>query len=133
MSAALLGQGWRFPIKPDPAGSLSYIAGDALVEQSLRVLLLTPLGARVMQAALGCRAPSLVFAPGSVQFLSLLEASVRDAIRDWEPRVTVDAVRAEADAAEPWRVTVSVAYLVRRSNTRQTMVFPFYLAEGGAR
>jgi Bacteriophage baseplate protein W len=132
---AITGCGWRFPILPDRSGTLGYVQGDENVEQSLRILLLTALGGeRVMRADFGSAAPRLVFAPGSTHFLGLLETTVRDAVRDWEPRVDLESVRAEVigDAAggrveDENRVTVSIAYRVRRTNTRQNLVFPFYL------
>jgi phage baseplate assembly protein W len=122
-----LGIGWRFPIRPNPAGSLVYVGGDANVEQSLAILLQTALGERVMRPDFGTEAPRLVFAPGSRQFLSLLETTVRDAIVKWEPRVDVERVDAEADPVEPARVTVSIAYTVRQSNTRNNLVFRYYV------
>jgi phage baseplate assembly protein W len=95
-----LGTGWRFPIRPDPSGRLAYVSGDDNVEQSLRVLLQTSLGERVMRPDFGTEAPRLVFAPGSRQFLSLLETTVKDAIVNWEPRVDVQSIDAEADKAK---------------------------------
>ena len=122
-----LGRGWRFPILPDETGSLAYVAGDENVEQSLQILLQTDWGQRVMREDFGCKAPRLVFAPGSIQYLRLLETTVKDAIRDWEPRVEVDDVLAEADPKDETRVIVSIGYLVRQTNTRNNLVFPFYL------
>lgn len=122
-----LGKGWRFPIQPDATGGLGYVEGDGNVEQSLRILLMTGLGERVMRPGFGCKAPRLVFAPGSVQYLRLLENTIREAVRDWEPRVDLNEVRAEAVAGDETRVNVNIAYRVRSSNTRGNLVFPFYL------
>jgi phage baseplate assembly protein W len=127
MTNPIIGKGWRFPLLPDEAGGLGYAEGDANVEQSLKVLLLTDLRERVMRADFGCKAQSLVFAPGSIQFLGLLETTVREAIRDWEPRVEVETVGAEVDSEDETRVTVSINYFVRQTNTRNNLVFPFYL------
>jgi phage baseplate assembly protein W len=127
-----LGTGWRFPILTDASGSLGYVAGDDNVEQSLHILLLTQLGERVMRSDFGSQAPSLVFAPGSAQFLRLLENTVREAVRDWEPRVDLDTVLAEADPNQEFRVVVSISYLVRSSNTRNNLVFPYYLGTVGS-
>jgi hypothetical protein len=127
MARPILGQGWRFPILPDETGGLGYSADDVNVEQSLRILLMTDLGQRVMRPDFGCKAPRLVFAPGSVQYLRLLETTVREAVRDWEPRVELEDVRAEVDPNEETRVIVSISYLVRQTNSRNNMVFPFYL------
>ena len=133
MANEFTGTGWRFPILPDATGALSYVAGDLNVEQSLRILLLTELGQRVMRPDFGSKAARLVFAPGSVQFLGQLETTVREAIRDWEPRIEVEDVRAEADPNDETHVNVRLAYKVRPTNTRYNLVFPFYLgAEGQA-
>ena len=122
-----LGRGWSFPIQPDGTGGLAYTEGETHVEQSLRLLLMTGLGERVMRPSLGCKAPSLVFAPGSVQYLRLLETSVREAVRDWEPRVELEDVQAEATQGAENHVLVNIAYKVRGSNARGNLVFPFYL------
>ena len=91
------------------------------------MLLLTRLGERVMRPAFGSDAPRLVFAPGSERYLRLLESTIRDAVRDWEPRVVLDEVRAEADPRDQTHVVVSIAYRVRPTNSRLNLVFPFYL------
>lgn len=127
MSNEFKGTGWRFPILPDGAGGLGYVSGDENVEQSLKILLLTALGERVMRSDFGSKAPGLVFAPGSLQYLGLLETTVREAVRDWEPRIDLEEVRAEPDLDDETRVTVRVGYRVRQTNTRGNLVFPFYL------
>lgn len=140
MANEFIGRGWRFPILPDETGSLGYCEGQPNVEQSLKVLLLTAIGERAMRPTFGTDARGLVFAPGSEQYLRRLEQSIQDAVRDFEPRVDLVDVRAEPDATEPGavpeavsagraeaRVTVSIDYKVRRSNSRFNLVFPFYL------
>jgi phage baseplate assembly protein W len=137
MSEEFLGTGWRFPILPDEAGRLGYARGEESIEHCLRVLLLTALGERVMRPELGTRAPDLVFAPDSAQNLGDLEDSIGDAVRLFEPRVELEEVRAElVPGAEgslaEGRVTVSVHYRVRRTNTRANLVFPYYLGLVGS-
>jgi len=127
MDSQFVGKGWRFPILVDLMGGLSYVSGDENVEQSLKILLLTGLGQRVMRSGFGSKAPSLVFAPGSLQYLGLLETTIREAVRDWEPRIDLDEVRAEPDLDDETRVTVHIGYRVRQTNTRGNLVFPFYL------
>lgn len=127
MSRNFVGTGWRFPLLPGPTGRLEYSDGAENVEHSLRVLLLTSLGERIMRFDFGSRASELVFAPGGQRHLRLLESTVREAIRNWEPRVEVLDVSIEADLEEPERVNVSLAYQIRATNTRDSLVFPFYL------
>ncbi|HEX6354196.1 GPW/gp25 family protein [Actinophytocola sp.] len=132
MSEPFLGTGWRFPILPDEAGRLGYAVGEQSIEHCLRALLLTGVGERVMRPDFGTRAQESVFAPGSVQNLRELERSIAEAVRTYEPRVELDGVRAEADLTDESRVTVSVEYRVRRTNTKANLVFPFYLGLTGS-
>jgi phage baseplate assembly protein W len=126
-----LGRGWAFPVLPDAGGSLRYVSDDDNVHQSVRLLLATEAGSRVMRPAFGTDAPSLVFAPGSRDNLRALEESVRDAVRDHEPRVLLDDVVVTPDPLEPERVSVEVTYTVRRTSSRRSFVFPYYLTRPG--
>jgi phage baseplate assembly protein W len=126
---SFLGRGWRFPIQPDASGGLGYVEAEPNIEQSLRILLLTSLGERAMRPTFGCAAPRLVFSPGSVQYLRLLETTVREAVRDWEPRVALVDVVAEALRDDETHVSVDIDYRIRGSNTKFNLVFPFYLGQ----
>lgn len=125
------GRGVAFPLLPDAGGALRYVDGDAGVAQSLRLLLRTVAGERVMRPEFGTRAPELVFAPGSETNLRLLELTVTDAIEDHEPRVRVESVRVAPDQQAPERIDIEVTYTVRRTNTRDSIVYPYYLARPG--
>jgi phage baseplate assembly protein W len=127
-----LGRGWRFPIAPDAGGGLGYVDGDDNVGQSLVLLLSTAAGERAMRPAFGTNARELVFAPGSVVNLRALEIRVRETVRDFEPRVRLVEVSVAPDATEPERVDIEVTYTVRRTNTRSSVVFPYYLSRPGA-
>lgn len=130
MAKEFIGKGWRFPIVPGPTGALSYSEADDNVEHSLRVLLLTRVGERVMRGTFGSRLGELVFKPGSSQNLRSIEREVSSTILAYEPRVEILQVTAEADAVDATQITVSLGYRVRRTNTRESLVFPFYLVRG---
>jgi uncharacterized protein len=126
-----LGRGVAFPLVPDAGGTLRYVEGDEGVGQSLRLLLMTAAGERVMRPEFGTRVPQLVFAPGSETNKNLLETSIREAVRDYEPRVQLTDVTVTEDELEPERVDIEVSYTVRRTNTRDSIVFPYYLTRPG--
>jgi phage baseplate assembly protein W len=126
-----LGRGVAFPFLPDAGGTLRYVDGDPEVAQSLRLLLMTAAGERVMRSQFGTEAPRLVFAPGSETNKNLLESSIRDAVRDYEPRVVLDDVVVSEQPMSPERVDIEVTYTVRRTNTRDSIVFPYYLSRPG--
>lgn len=131
MSKDFLGRGWRFPIVPDATGGLGYTEADENVEQSIRILLLTRVGERPMRGTFGTRLAEMVFLPGGTINLRRLETEVKQAIIGWEPRVELLGVEAELDPKDETRVTINVSYRVRRSNSRQSLVFPFYLTRTG--
>lgn len=127
MSADFTGTGWAFPLRPGLSGGLEYTSGAANVEQSLVLLLRTVQGERVMRPRFGTTARDLVFAPGSTQNLRLLETTVREAIRDFEPRVLVEQVAAALHPRSDITAVVDITYRVRATNTRDNLVFPFYV------
>lgn len=122
----IIGTGWRFPILPDARGRLGYVSGADNIEQSLRILLLTNLGERVMRSDFGTSAREQIFSPGSEKALRLLEKSVADALRDHEPRIDVLNLRAEADPRDETHVNIEIDYQIRASYVRGSLVFPFY-------
>lgn len=130
MGKEFIGRGWKFPILPGPTGALVWSEADDNVEQSLRLLLLTRVGERVMRGDFGSRLGEMVFRPGSDQNLRDIEREVTSVLLAFEPRVDVLSVGAEADAIDPTQITVSLSYRVRRTNTRESLVFPFYLVRG---
>ena len=83
-----------------------------------------------MRGDFGSRLGEMVFRPGSEQNLRALEREVSSTILKFEPRVEVLDVIAETDAIDATRITVALSYRVRRTNTRESLVFPFYLVRG---
>ena len=130
--ASFLGRGVRFPIIPDASGRLRYCEGEENVEQSVRLLLLTSFGERTMRFEFGCRANDMLFAGGGDRNLRMLESTVREALRDWEPRIELNMVRAESRRDANEVVDVYVSYTIRATNTRTNLVFPFYTEQSDA-
>jgi hypothetical protein len=127
-----LGKGWRFPLRPDARGALGYTEAGDNIEHSIRVVVLTRLGERVMRPTFGCDVGRMLFAPASVANLQLIEQAVRAALVEFERRIDVLDVRAEQSLASETRVDVAIRYRERRTNTVGNLVFPYYL-DGGLR
>lgn len=139
MDKKILGTGWAFPLVPDATGALSYSSAEENIEHALKLVLLTHLGERVMRPAFGSEVRTYVFAPGSERYFGLVKNAVREAVRDFEPRVELLAVDLTESRdpnglplpGHPERVLVSIDYRVRRTNAKANLVFPFYLPGGG--
>ena len=73
------------------------LAGDGHIIQSVRDILTTPIGSRVMRRTYGSRLTDLIDAPLNEQTTVELYAAVAEALRAWEPRITVTAVNLQTD------------------------------------
>jgi phage baseplate assembly protein W len=145
-----LGRGWAFPVNCDPGtGGIAQSEYEADIKESIRIILLTAPGERVMRPDFGCGIHDLVFDSVDVSMLTRVETSVREALTRYEARVelgTVSAVLGEPNGRSPgtgmlanWslsnpyegQLTVQVEYRIRRTYQRGNLVFPFYFHEGG--
>ena len=100
------------------------------VAQSLRILFSTRPGERVMHPSYGCAIHDLVFEPMDAATEAAIGQAVRRAVLFHEPRVEVEEVQVLTRDWLEGRLGVSVRYRIRAINSRQNMVFPFYLNEG---
>jgi uncharacterized protein len=127
---AILGRGVRFPFRPGIDGRLSFIDGEDVVAQSIRLILSTALGERQMRYEFGSDLPRMIFEPITSSTLVRIEEGARNALRDWEARIRVVSVNAEPDADLESKVNLTIVYDIPRTNSRRNLVFPFYLQGG---
>lgn len=106
----LLGQGLSFPPRVGPDGRLAWSAGEDNVRESLRLILLTERGERLMREEFGCGLRRYLAEPNTVTTHQQISDSISQSIQRWEPRVTVDEVRVEPDADEPSQVNVTILF-----------------------
>ncbi|MEW9700880.1 GPW/gp25 family protein [Paenibacillus sp. SI8] len=131
MSEAFLGRGWKFPIQVDPAtGRIRMSEYEEDIAEAIRVILGTTQGERVMRPGFGCGVQEFVFGLTDETTLHLLESSIKEGIRNWEPRVEEVEVEAVPDQDEHGKVMIRISYLVRTTNNLFNQVYPFYLHEG---
>lgn len=129
MEREFLGRGWQFPVGTDSAGTVALSEGEADIEESIRIVLGTAKGERVMRPEFGCGIHDYVFATVNATTLNLVETSVREALVRWEPRIDVQRVEASREGINAGKLLVSIDYRVRSSNNEYNLVYPFYLDE----
>ncbi|MEO8938421.1 MAG: GPW/gp25 family protein [Burkholderiaceae bacterium] len=127
-----LGVGWGFPITRDGEDRFVQAAFEACVAQSIRVILGTGRGERVMRPDFGCGLQDLVFATASDATLGTAESEVREALRRWEPRIELLSVTASLMGARQNGLLISVDYRIQSSDNRYNLVYPFYLDRGAS-
>lgn len=131
MAEAFLGRGWSFPPEFDPAAkSVVMREGVDDIRESLRVLISTRLGERVMRPTFGTKINDLLFDSPDASSLASMSADVRNAIVLFESRIEVESVSIEPDDFLEGKILIEVAFRVRSVNSRFNLVFPFYIQEG---
>jgi hypothetical protein len=106
------------------------VSGEADVKEALWVLFSTAPGERIMLPTFGCDLWRLVFGTLTTAFKTEVEDAVRQAILYWEPRVDVESIEVTEDSTQPGLLNILVSYIIRRTNARANLVYPFYLQEG---
>lgn len=127
---AFLGSGWAFPPRfAGGGGEVDTTAGAANVHDSLRVLLATRPGERVMQESFGCALSVAMFEEVDQGLVNTLTRLVSDAVLDHEPRVRLEQLDVDASQAAEGLLRLRLDYTIRGTNSRFNMVYPFYLTE----
>ncbi len=126
---AFLGRGWSFPLRAGVDGEIAMVDSAEDIRQSIRIILGTNPGERVMRPGFGAGLQSLVFEPINTATLALARHRVEQALITWEPRIDTITVSVSAEP-ELGRLLIDVSYRMRSTNTFYNLVYPFYLLEG---
>ena len=105
---------------------LELIEGEESIREAILIILGTRPGERVMRPDFGCNLQELVFAPNNTATATLAEFHVSEALQKWEPRIEILKVTADP-GTERERLDIRIEYRVNSTNTRNNLVYPFYL------
>lgn len=129
LNRVTLGSGWKFPLQVGPGGGLARSSYERRVEESIYLILSTAKGERQMLPDFGCGIHDLVFAPNNESTLTAIEAGVREALVNCEPRIDVLSVDVENTEDQPNLLLIRVAYQIRANQATGNLVYPFYIKE----
>ena len=105
------------------------LEGEADIRSSLEILLSTELGERVMRPAFGWKRDRWLFEALTTTAATAIRKEVETALLFFEPRINLNEVRLLPGRPESGRVDILIDYTVRSTNTRNNLVYPFYLSE----
>ena len=127
--APFLGTGWAFPPRFGSEGAAVMVSGAADVEESLRILIATRLGERIMLPTYGT--PLETFNNMTVTAVNNIKSQIRASILRHEPRVNVEKIEVRTpEGGREGELLIEVEYEIPATNSRANMVFPFYFSEG---
>ncbi|MGV9385754.1 GPW/gp25 family protein [Nonomuraea sp. NPDC003707] len=125
MTEPFPGRGLAFPVRLGVAG-LAESTGAAKIEESIRIILGTQHGERVMRPRFGCNLKSLAFAPNNRSTADLARYYVTEGLAQWEPRIEVLNVEVANDNVRA-RLLIDIRYRLRATRDVRNLVYPFYL------
>lgn len=132
MSERFIGRGWGFPLRVTPTGGIGLVGREQEIEEAIRLVLGTAPGERPMRPEFGCGVHDYVFSPTDGATAGRIAHEVRSALQRWEPRIDVEDVVVALDPDEEGVLYIDVHYVLRSTNDRRNLVFPFYtIPDGG--
>ena len=127
-----LGRGWAMPVELEPrTGLVASVQHEDDIRQSIRIILETTPGERVMRPNFGCGIHEMVFDAIDSTAIQRIRSIVDESLRRCEARIDVLDVVVEEAPSEQGRLIVEIEYRVRKTNQTGNLVFPFYFREGG--
>jgi phage baseplate assembly protein W len=127
-----LGTGWAFPPAFDDRRMRALMVdGVQDIEESLRILLSTRPGERVMHPGYGCDLRRMVFAHIDAAAVAAIRDRIEKAVLFHEARITLHEVVVDTSALAEGVLRLRLSYTVRTTNARHNWVYPLYLNEVG--
>jgi phage baseplate assembly protein W len=122
-----LGTGVKFPPQVDQStGRFMLSAGADSVKESVYLILMTQRGERWLEPGFGSGLMGYTFMDTSITMLSIMANDIRSVIIEQEPRISDVHVDVEPNDKNG-SLLVNIQYEISGTNTRDNMVFPFYL------
>ena len=128
MTTNFLGKGLAFPLQTNPRGGIKASSQEQKVKESIRMILGTQHGERVMRPNFGANLRSLVFAPNNQATANLARFYVEEALTTWEPRIILEDVVVRNDHENgAGYLRIEIRYRIKATNEVRNLVYPFYL------
>ncbi|NLJ00892.1 MAG: GPW/gp25 family protein [Bacteroidales bacterium] len=128
---SFLGRGWSLPPEfTKETGTVKMLEDEDDIVSSLHILLSTRLGERVMVPDYGCNLDDLLFNSLSITVKTYVADLIRTAILYHEPRIDTKKIAIEPADDTNGVLLIHIEFVVRATNSRMNMVYPFYKTEG---
>ncbi|WP_321372911.1 GPW/gp25 family protein [uncultured Draconibacterium sp.] len=128
---SFLGTGWSFPpeFQKENKG-VKMLHDEDDIKSSLEILLSTRLGERIMVPDYGCNLDELLFKPLNIKVKTYVIDLIKTAILYHEPRIDARKISIDQSNELNGELLINIEYMIRATNSRKNMVFPFYKGEG---
>lgn len=126
-----LGTGWSFPPKFDKySKSIVMDSSEVDIENSIRIIIGTYPGERLMNPEFGCAVKRMNFENLDEGNVTRIEEIVGNALIQFEPRVKFHSIEVISKNVDEGLIVLQLNYNIISTNTRHNIVFPYYFTEG---
>jgi uncharacterized protein len=124
---SFVGRGIAFPVRLSDQSRLAMVSNDANIRRSIRLILFTAPGERLMRPDFGCEIHLLIFAPANNETAILAERYVTEALTRWEPRIELVSVQIDFGQIELGEMFINIVYKIKNQADERSLVMPYYL------
>lgn len=121
-----VGYGFAYPLRVNLQGEFDLSSGETNIEESIKIILRTNLGERLYRPDFGSRLSELEFEPVNAETLLLSKMYTEEAIKKWEPRISLKQVIAEPKM-DGSLIDLRIVYEIKKTRNTRSMIYPFYV------
>ena len=125
MTYHFLGSGITFPFEYNSLGKILTSSSEQNIQESIKIILSTKLGERMMRPDFGCRINELLFSLNTIDTHNLIIYYVTESLHKWEHRIIVKSVRVKKNSFTS--INIDINYQIKENNEIENLVYPFYL------
>jgi phage baseplate assembly protein W len=126
----LFGRGVAFPPRVSSDGRLEWSAGPQNIRESIRIILLTEPGERVMLQEFGGGLGRFLFLPNIVSTHRQIEDAITQTLGRWEARIQVNAVNVAAADDDERAAVATIHYTLISSRVEDQLRLRLQLSAG---
>lgn len=124
---SFLGSGMKFPPQINKTtGRFEVSSAEKSVKESVYIILMTQKTERWLRPSFGSEIMTYTFAETNATMLGIMRREIISDITSAEPRISDVNVNLDAKS-KPGYLIIDVDYTITETNTKDNLVFPFYL------
>ncbi len=112
---------WPLLGVPDSGGRLRYPSLEVSVRQSIKIILQTSPGERLMRPSYGAGLERYLHEPNTLTTRRQIRDLITSSLERWETRILLDRVDVWEVETRPDTVRIEIVYRLRRTNQAQQM------------
>ncbi len=117
----IFGQSISFPPRIGQDRRVAWSKGAENIRESIKIILLTEPGERLMLPEFGCRLKSFLFRPNISSSHMLMQEEITNSLTRWEPRIILEFVRVDKDPTDDQSAIINIDYSLTATGAKEQL------------